>query len=108
MPLDDENVPLAFGLTIAAGAATALEACVVFVPRFVQLATRRTLAASLALSAGVMTYVSFVEISVKSLSKFKDAGNPDNIAYMYATACFFGGVGIMLVRTCVVRWQTDR
>jgi zinc transporter ZupT len=98
MPLDDPNVGLAFGLTIAAGAATAVGAAVVFVPRLVKLASRRTLAGALALSAGVMTYVSFVEILGKSRLKFLEAGYADNVSYMYATVCFFGGVVLMTVR----------
>jgi zinc transporter, ZIP family len=103
MPLDDPNVGLAFGLTVAAGAATAVGAAVVFVPRLVKLASRRTLAGALALSAGVMTYVSFVEILGKSRLKFLEAGYADNVAYMYATVCFFGGVVFMTVRcSCFV------
>jgi zinc transporter ZupT len=98
MPLDDPNVGLAFGLTIAAGAATAVGAAVVFVPRLVKLASRKTLAGALALSAGVMTYVSFVEILGKARLKFLEAGYADNVSYMYATVCFFGGVVLMTVR----------
>lgn len=106
MPLDDPNVGLAFGLTVAAGAATAVGAAVVFVPRLVKLASRRTLAAALALSAGVMTYVSFVEILGKSRLKFLEAGYADNLAYMYATVCFFGGVVFMTVRSfCRSDWH---
>jgi zinc transporter, ZIP family len=56
------NVGLAFGLVIGAGLATALGAAVVFIPSLVKLASRRVLASALGFSAGVMTYVSFVEI----------------------------------------------
>jgi ZIP family zinc transporter len=89
------------GLTVAAGAATAVGAAVVFVPRLVKLASRRTLAGALGLSAGVMTYVSFVEIFNKSRVKFLSAGYSADVAYAYATVCFFGGVVLMTVSTRV-------
>lgn len=92
------NVGIAFALTAGAGAATALGAAVVFFPRLVKLASRRTLAAALGLSAGVMTYVSFVEIFAKSKNSFLLAGYPENMAYVYASVCFFGGVVLMVVR----------
>jgi len=69
---------------------------VVFIPSLVKLASRRVLAASLGFSAGVMTYVSFVEIFGKSNSGFVDAGHAPERAYTYATLCFFGGILTML------------
>ena len=71
---DSDNVGIALLLTMGAGAATALGAAVVFIPWAVKYASRKTLAGSLGLSAGVMTYVSFVEILQKSLKAFGDAG----------------------------------
>ena len=104
------NVGVALGLVCGAGAATAIGASVVFFPRLVKLASRRVLAASLGLSAGVMTYVSFVEIFMKSVDEFalhlgvEEEGISDdeaekraNMGYIYATLSFFGGVVIMLV-----------
>jgi len=96
-----ENVGIAFALVIGAGAATAIGAAVVFVPWAVKYANRKTLAASLGLSAGVMTYVSFVEIFAKSVDSFAAAGRDEKDAYLYGTLCFFGGVVFMVVRTCV-------
>ena len=58
---------LAFGLTMAAGMCTCLGAAVVFSPRLVSLANKKFLACSLVGAAGVMIYVSFVEIFQKSL-----------------------------------------
>jgi len=97
MPTSDPNVGIAFALVIGAGAATALGAAVVFVPALVRFASRRTLAGALGLSAGVMTYVSFVEIFQKANLSFVDAGKGEKKAYMYATVSFFGGVVLMLV-----------
>jgi ZIP family zinc transporter len=96
--VEDENVGIAFGLVIGAGAATGIGAAVVFVPALVRLASRKTLAAALGLSAGVMTYVSFVEIFAKSTGAFEDAGYNEDDAYIYGTSCFFAGVVLMVVR----------
>lgn len=93
------NVAIALLLVCGAGAATALGASVVFVPRLVSLASPKTLAVSLGLSAGVMLFVSFVEIFRKSELSFRDAGKSDDEAFVLAMACFFGGVMLMLVRT---------
>lgn len=94
---------MALGLVCGAGAATALGAAVVFFPSLVKLASRRVLAASLGLSAGVMTYVSFVEIFVKSVDGFIGAGIDPDLSYIYATLSFFGGVLFMMVVDVCVR-----
>jgi zinc transporter ZupT len=59
---------------------------------------RYVLASSLGMSAGVMIYVSLIEIFQKSRIAFIDAGYAENMAYVYATSCFFAGVTIMMVR----------
>lgn len=94
---DKDNVAIAFALVIGAGASTGLGAAVVFFPTFVKYASRRTLAGALGLSAGVMSYVSFVEIYQKSKLSFEDAGHDPDQANIYATICFFGGVILMVV-----------
>jgi ZIP family zinc transporter len=94
---NSDNVAIAFAMVIGAGASTALGASVVFFPALVKLASRKTLAGALGLSAGVMTYVSFVEIFQKSIIGFEDAGFGEDKAYLYATLCFFGGVLITVV-----------
>ena len=80
------NVGIAFALVILAGGAMGLGVAVVFFPRLVKLASRRTLAGALGLPAGVMTYVSFVAIFQKPLLV------PDKNPSVLATVCFFGGV----------------
>jgi zinc transporter, ZIP family len=97
MSSESHHVGIALLLVLGAGAATALGAAVVFVPSLVQYANRKTLAAALGLSAGVMTYVSFVEILRKSVTSFGKDGLPDDDAYVCATLCFFGGVLLMVV-----------
>lgn len=95
---DKDNVWIALLLVIGAGAATALGSMVVFFPSLVKYANRKTLAGALGLSAGVMCYVSFVEIFQKSIGSFGDADFSEDDGYLYATLCFFGGVVAMMVR----------
>lgn len=105
-----QNVGVAFGAVIAAGASTAVGAAIVFFPRLVKLASRRVLASSLGISAGVMTYVSFVEIFQKAQDSFeehleRDYEDPDKrfgMANLYATLSFFLGVLTMVVIDKVV------
>jgi len=104
MPVDSENVGIAFAAVCAAGASTALGAAAVFFPKLVKLASKRVLAASLGFSAGVMTYVSFVEIFQKSMEAFKehaieegyDDDKADSRSYVFGTLSFFAGVLVMI------------
>lgn len=92
-----DDVGIALALVVGAGASTGLGAAVVFFPSIVKMASRRVLAASLGFSAGVMLYVSFIEIFPKSHTAYIDAGFEENVAYAYASLCFFGGVVVMMV-----------
>eukprot|EP00878_Enallax_costatus_P014024 GHUV01014666.1.p1 GENE.GHUV01014666.1~~GHUV01014666.1.p1 ORF type:complete len:381 (+),score=79.70 GHUV01014666.1:623-1765(+) len=57
------------------------------------VANHRVLSGALGASAGVMTYVSFVEIfSTKAVTSFVEAGLSDTEATRYATFAFFTGV----------------
>lgn len=89
------NVGVAFGLVTASGLATSLGAAAAFwMPLPKPGATSNPwLAASLGAAAGVMVYVSFVEIFVaKSVTAFENCIDRSEVAYLYATLCFFGGV----------------
>jgi len=92
-----ENAPLAFGLCVGAGLCTCIGALVVYNKRLVKAATKQILAAGLGLSAGVMLYVSFCEILVKSKMAFEGAKYSHEEAVGYSTLCFFGGVMIMKI-----------
>ena len=94
----DENVALAFGLVIGAGLATAIGAAVVFIPSLVKIANRLVLASSLAFSAGVMLYISFIEIFTKSQVRFTYAGFSAHTSFNLATLSFFAGTLVMVVR----------
>ena len=95
---DSETVATAFALVFAAGGCTAIGAAAVFFPVLVKLASKMTLAAALGLSAGVMLYVSMVDIYGKAIGGFEDAEHSEGDAFIYATLCFFLGIVFMMVR----------
>jgi len=86
-----ENFVTAVILTFLAGASTGLGGAIAF---FVRQATPRFLAASLGFSAGVMLYVSFVEILDKSKENLQDLYEPQ-IASLAAVLAFFGGIALI-------------
>jgi ZIP family zinc transporter len=61
----------------------------------VTLASQPVLAAGLGFSGGVMLYVSFVEIFVKSQEAFAADGREDNDAYACATISLFAGMVLL-------------
>lgn len=84
------DVLTALLITGLAGAATGLGGLVVL---FTKAAHTRFLAACLSLSAGVMLYISFVEIFPKSLEDLGLAWG-ERPGYLAATLLFFAGLGI--------------
>ncbi|CAE7375994.1 zupT [Symbiodinium pilosum] len=90
-----EHAGIAFLMVLVAGFATCVGASVIFFQRLVKLASKLVLAGGLAFSAGIMLYVSFIEIFQKAKTGFEDAGMKENHAYMAATACMFGGMLMM-------------
>lgn len=95
--LVSENLGVAFACVIGAALATCVGAAAVFFPRLVKLANRKILAGSLSFAAGVMIYVSFLDIFAKAYDGFTEAGNDHAIAYLYSTLTFFGGSAIVLI-----------
>lgn len=111
----DGNVGLAFGLVIAAGMSTCLGAAIAFcMPRDRHL----FLAICLAIAAGVMLFVSFVEIYGKathliSLCVFNSDGEPNEpLGFLYSTLCFFGGAFLVFLFSLMLHvvdsYQTRR
>jgi len=96
-----DNTPIAFALVIAAGLSTAIGAAAVFFQKLVQLASKQVLAAGLGFSAGVMLYVSFVEIFVKAQGAFME-DNEEGPAYVYATMCVFAGMLLLRLIALIV------
>ena len=82
------NVIFALSLTIFAGLATGVGSIIAL---FAKTTNTKFLAASLGFSAGVMIYVSMVEIFGKSRAYLSD-GFGDKWGYWLAVAAFFGGI----------------
>lgn len=85
---DVENFWLAFGLTVLAGLSTGIGGLISVVPR---RTSGPFLSVSLGFSAGVMLYVSFMEIMPKALTSLTDAAGPTTGPWA-AVASFFAGV----------------
>ncbi|GED64953.1 MULTISPECIES: zinc transporter ZupT [Lysinibacillus] len=84
----DGNVLLAFGLTLFAGLATGVGSLIAF---FTSRTNTKFLSLALGFSAGVMIYVSLVEIFVKAKDALTNALGTTN-GYWMTIAGFFGGM----------------
>jgi len=81
-------------LTCCAGLATTIGAAMAFC---VNTNDNRVFAICLAISAGVMTYVSFVEILFKAAEKFQEAGYGEHDAFSLGTLVFFCGLVVSIL-----------
>lgn len=89
--MESSNVLFALGLTLFAGLSTGIGSLMAFLskgfnPKF--------LAGSLGFSAGVMIYVSFIEIFVKARDSLSVIYG-DKMGYIYTTIAFFVGIGLI-------------
>ncbi len=82
------NVLVPFLLTAVAGLATGIGSLISF---FVKKTNVWFLSFCLGFSAGVMIYVSFIEIFPKATEALSTSFS-DNVAYLYATLAFFCGI----------------
>ena len=82
------NVWIAFALTVFAGLATGVGSCIAF---FAKRTNYRFLAVATGFSAGVMLYVSFVEILIKGVGALTKAYG-DYWGHWVNAASFFGGI----------------
>jgi ZIP family zinc transporter len=82
------NVLFAFGLTLFAGLATGVGSALAF---FAKRTNTRFLSVALGFSAGVMIYVSTIEIFVKARDALSDAVG-ETRGYWYAVLAFFAGM----------------
>ena len=87
----EENVLLAFTLTLLAGLATGIGSLIAF---FAKTTNTKFLSASLGFSAGVMIYVSMVEIFVKAKVALVDSLG-DQVGNWITVVAFFGGMLII-------------
>lgn len=88
-----QNILFAFGLTVFAGLATGIGSIMSFLskkfnPKF--------LAGSLGFSAGVMIYVSFVEIFMKAKESLS-AAHGVKVGYIYTVFAFFVGIALIAI-----------
>ncbi|HDZ20709.1 hypothetical protein LCGC14_0367900 [marine sediment metagenome] len=84
----DNNVWIAFGLTLVAGLATGIGSAIAF---FAKRTNYRFLSLATGFSAGVMIYVSFIEIIPKALTQLTEIYNK-SIGNWIVAASFFGGI----------------
>ena len=90
----DENILLAFAFTLMAGLSTGIGSAIAF---FANRTNTRFLATSLGFSAGVMIYISFVELLASARSDLALASGDQLTADAYATLAFFGGMVLIAV-----------
>jgi ZIP family zinc transporter len=89
--METQRVLVAFGLTLFAGLATGIGSALAFLSK---RTSPRFLSVALGFSAGVMIYVSFIEI----FGKARDALSAvfgDTRGYWYTTIAFFGGMAFI-------------
>lgn len=87
------NVLFAFGLTVFAGLATGVGSLLAF---FSKEFNPKFLSGALGFSAGVMIYVSFVEIFVKARESLSILFG-DTKGYWITTIAFFGGIALIAI-----------
>lgn len=89
-----EPLTLAFLVTLGAGLATGIGSLLAFTRT---KPSDKFLAFMLGLSAGVMIYVSLVEIFQKSVKSLTDATGDAGAGYLWATIGFFGGFVVIAI-----------
>ncbi|MFP4588265.1 MAG: zinc transporter ZupT, partial [Desulfohalobiaceae bacterium] len=89
--MDSPNLALAFGLTVLAGLSTGIGSLIAF---WAKKPNPRFLALVLGLSAGVMLYVSFVELFAEAKNGLiQELGHKSG--YWAVSAAFFLGIGLI-------------
>lgn len=92
--MDWSNIWFAFGLTLFAGLSTGIGSAMAF---FAKRTNTRFLSISLGFSAGVMIYVSFVEIFAKAQDSLSEALGHEEGTWLTVGAFFLGIVFIALI-----------
>lgn len=91
MELTATTVLLALGLTLLAGMSTAIGSLIAFMSK---RTNTRFLSFSLGLSAGVMVYVSFMELLPESMGKIALL-HPGRVGELLVVSAFFGGIALI-------------
>ena len=89
----DGDVLFAFGLTAFAGLATGIGSAIAF---FSKRTNKLFLSMALGFSAGVMLYVSFVEILVKARDSLAGVYG-EVMGWWYTIVAFFGGIAVIMI-----------
>lgn len=93
MEFTTQQILFAFGLTLFAGLSTGVGSALAF---YTKQTNKRFLSAALGFSAGVMIYVSMVEIFFKAKESLTDIYG-DGPGYLYTTLAFFGGIALIAI-----------
>lgn len=88
-----QNILIALGLTFLAGMSTGVGALMAF---FTKATNKKLLAGALGLSAGVMLYVSFVDLMPVSFDEIK-AIYPGKKGEIFVTLAFFAGILLIAI-----------
>ncbi len=91
MELTQSTVVIALGLTLLAGMSTAVGSLIAFVSK---RTSTRFLSCSLGLSAGVMVYVSFMELLPDAMAKIESLYD-GRLGELYVLSAFFGGIALI-------------
>lgn len=89
----NEQIIFAFSLSLFAGLSTGIGSALIY---FTKKTNIKLLSFVLGFSAGVMIYVSLVEIFPESMGLFEEAGLIDK-AELFTTLSFFGGVVLVML-----------
>jgi len=106
----NQEIANAFLLALGAGLSTVVGAAGAFLLREEDVAKEQStfLAGCLAFAAAVMVYVSFIEIWPESLEHYGDVADDDQVAHVYTSLTFFGGIGIGLLCSKIVGYFEQR
>ena len=87
-----DNIFIALLLTLSAGMATAIGALMAF---FTKKGNNHHLSGALGLSAGVMVYVSFMELVPDAVESMEGIVADPKLAMLYVLLSFFGGMALI-------------
>lgn len=91
--METENVLFALGLTLFAGLSTGIGSAMSLLSKKFN---PKVLALSLGFSAGVMIYVSLVEIFAKAKESLSEA-HGDQLGHLYTVIAFFAGIAVIAI-----------
>ena len=93
-----DEILLAFGFTLIAGLSTGIGSLIAFLAKTTNM---KFLSAALGLSAGVMIYVSFMELMPESVALLSESYS-EKMATTYMLIAFFLGIGIIALIDALV------